>query len=136
MACTHCVCSFWCVVSTFNMKNHRYSEPVRTRPDTDIGLLTIVTNEAGQCVAVTRTDEEHRILDVIWEAPKAAPPIPEEGTRWLHVSGEATYTVILVTSKPEEDKADKFPRSVVYRGDDGRTWTRTLDSWYKSFTPL
>lgn len=31
------------------------------------GTVTIQENEAGECVAVTRTDEEHRILAVIWE---------------------------------------------------------------------
>lgn len=31
------------------------------------GEVTIVTNEAGECVAVTRTDAEHKILSIIWE---------------------------------------------------------------------
>lgn len=30
------------------------------------GSVTITTNEEGECVAVTRTDEDHRILSVIW----------------------------------------------------------------------
>lgn len=35
------------------------------------GEVTVTCNEDGQCVAVTRTDEEGRILSVIWEAPHA-----------------------------------------------------------------
>jgi len=31
------------------------------------GEVTVVTNEDGECVAVTRTDDEHRILKIIWE---------------------------------------------------------------------
>jgi hypothetical protein len=31
------------------------------------GKVTITCNEAGDCVAVTRTDDEGRILSVLWE---------------------------------------------------------------------
>lgn len=31
------------------------------------GSVTVATNEEGDAVAVTRTDEDHRILSVIWE---------------------------------------------------------------------
>ncbi len=33
------------------------------------GRVTVTCDEGGQCVAVTRTDEEGKILSVIWEAP-------------------------------------------------------------------
>lgn len=61
--------------------------------------------------------------------------IPIRGSQWKHHKG-GIYTVLLVTSEPGEDKADKFPRSVVYRGEDDRVWTRTLESWYESFKLL
>jgi hypothetical protein len=96
--------------------------------------VTITTNEEGQCVAVTRTNEEHQILEVLWEAPKAPLSLPRAGEDWQHHKG-GVYTVLLLTSEPGEDKADKFPRSVVYQGEDGRVWTRTLESWYESFKP-
>jgi len=101
------------------------------------GAVTITTDEAGQCVAVTRQDADGKILKTLWEAPvkKIERTVPEEGTEWRHSKG-GIYTVILVTSEPDGEKADKFPRSVVYRAEDGRTWTRTLESWYKSFKPL
>lgn len=31
--------------------------------------VTITCNEAGDCVAVTRTDREGRIVNVLWERP-------------------------------------------------------------------
>lgn len=31
------------------------------------GDLTVTTNEDGECVLVSRQDEDHRILKVIWE---------------------------------------------------------------------
>ena len=32
--------------------------------------VVVTTNEAGQCVAVTRQDDEGRILSIIWERPE------------------------------------------------------------------
>ena len=32
------------------------------------GSVTVVTNDGGECVAVTRTDGEHRILKMIWKS--------------------------------------------------------------------
>lgn len=31
------------------------------------GEVTVTTNEAGECVLVSRQDEDHKILKVIWE---------------------------------------------------------------------
>jgi hypothetical protein len=58
---------------------------------------------------------------------------PGVGEVWKHRSGDR-YTVLGVTSKPDAKKAEKFPRTVFYRGQDGRQWTRTLESWIESFT--
>lgn len=60
---------------------------------------------------------------------------PAPGEVWLHRKGEE-YTVIAVTSKPDPEKAEKFPVTVFYRGPDGRKWPRKLTSWMKSFTRL
>lgn len=35
--------------------------------EVNLGRVTVTCNEDGDCVAVTRTDDEHRILSVIWE---------------------------------------------------------------------
>lgn len=34
--------------------------------------LTVTTDEQGRCVAVTWQDEDHRVLEVVWEAQQAA----------------------------------------------------------------
>jgi hypothetical protein len=59
--------------------------------------------------------------------------LPTPGSTWQHRGGDE-YTVIGLTSEPDAEKADKFPRTVFYRGPDGRQWTRTLESWRASFT--
>lgn len=58
---------------------------------------------------------------------------PGVGEVWKHHKGDR-YTVLGVTSKPDAEKAEKFPRTVFYRGPDGRQWTRPLTSWTESFT--
>ena len=40
-----------------------------------MGRICVTEDEDGRCVAVTRQDEEHRILSVIWEyTPKIDVP--------------------------------------------------------------
>lgn len=41
-----------------------YARPVPAEE----GIVTVTTNDAGRCVMVSRQDEDHRILSVIWEA--------------------------------------------------------------------
>ena len=43
--------------------------PLYARPvPAEEGIVTVTTNDAGRCVMVSRQDEDHRILSVIWEA--------------------------------------------------------------------
>lgn len=42
--------------------------PLYTHPAPIQGEVVVTTDEDGRCVAVTRQDEEGRILSVIWEA--------------------------------------------------------------------
>ena len=60
---------------------------------------------------------------------------PEAGQVWKHRKG-ALYTVLGVTSEPDDEKAEKFPVTIFYEGEDGKRWTRTLTSWFGSFTLL
>jgi hypothetical protein len=59
---------------------------------------------------------------------------PEPGQCWTHRKG-AVYEVLGITSEPEDEKADKHPVTVFYKGPDGRRWARTLESWLRSFVP-
>ncbi|MBN3839300.1 hypothetical protein [Burkholderia sp. Ac-20349] len=59
-------------------------------------------------------------------------PIPQAGAEYLHRNGN-TYTVLLVTSEPDDgERAEKFPRTVVYRAPDGRVWSRSLERFRTS----
>lgn len=60
-------------------------------------------------------------------------PIPQPGDVYRHDSSGIEYTVIGVTSEPNAEKADKFPRTVFYRSESGHQWTRTLESWRGAF---
>lgn len=42
--------------------------PLQHHPAPIQGEVVVTTDEDGRCVAVTRQDEEGRILSVIWEA--------------------------------------------------------------------
>jgi hypothetical protein len=59
-------------------------------------------------------------------------PFPQGLDTWKHRKGDK-YQVVGVTDQPEPEKAEKFPRTVFYKGPDGRMWSRTLESWYQSF---
>ena len=41
----------------------------------NLGQVTVTTDESGRAVAVTRQDDDHRILSVIWEAPPVTAPV-------------------------------------------------------------
>ncbi len=46
------------------------------------GAVVVTTDTTGRCVAVTRQDEEGRVLSVIWQAPEAqAGAVPQRFTK-------------------------------------------------------
>lgn len=47
----------------------------------EVGEVVVTTTQQGQCVAVTRQDEEGQILSVIWEAKQ---PQDEQEPVWTH----------------------------------------------------
>jgi hypothetical protein len=60
---------------------------------------------------------------------------PQAGQSWLHRKGK-TYTVLGITSEPDDEDVHRFPVMVFYQGPDGRRWARTLYEWLQSFVPL
>lgn len=55
-----------------------YTTPQPTQAQA--GAVVVTTDTTGRCVAVTRQDEEGRVLSVIWQAPEAqagAVPLPK-----------------------------------------------------------
>ena len=57
---------------------HQLEAYARAAVEADRALLTFTKTEAGELVAVTRTDDEGRILDVLWEAPPARKPLTQD----------------------------------------------------------
>jgi hypothetical protein len=57
---------------------------------------------------------------------------PSPGQRWRHRNGN-TYTVLLVANLLDEER---YPKTVVYIGGNGRVWARRADDWHRSMTYL
>lgn len=55
-------------------------------------------------------------------------------SRWRHSNGN-TYAVILIANENSESQ-DRYPTTVVYRGYDGKTWSRPLSDWHRSMTKM
>jgi hypothetical protein len=59
------------------------------------------------------------------------PKVPGLNTWWKHSSGRL-YQVYDVTNL-YSDRPEKFPVSISYRGENGKTWSRKLSDWHRSF---
>jgi len=60
------------------------------------------------------------------------PQEPFEGSVWQHHSGHY-YEVLFLTN--EHDRSD-YPRTVVYRGANGKLWSGPLVDWHRRMTFL
>jgi hypothetical protein len=58
---------------------------------------------------------------------------PKIGTIWQHKNGNV-YTVIAVANVAFLTM--NYPPTIVYIGENGNTWARTLDSWHESMKPV
>lgn len=57
------------------------------------------------------------------------------GQIWRHYNGNEYRVLMLAnTEGDDESKQKKYPPTVVYRGNNGRTWARRLDDWHRSMT--
>lgn len=55
---------------------------------------------------------------------------PDPGTRWRHRNGNI-YTVLCIANEPD---AARYPRTIVYRGENGKVWARLASDWHRSMT--
>lgn len=55
------------------------------------------------------------------------------GKQYVHTNGNI-YTVLFLTNTSSEN--DKYPIDVVYIGQNGNIWSRSLSDWNKSFTEM
>lgn len=60
---------------------------------------------------------------------------PSQGSVWKHKKGNK-YNVIMLTNMDGDRVDPDFPPTVVYKGEDGRVWSRPLSRWCGSFTPI
>ena len=56
----------------------------------------------------------------------------EVGSRWKHYNG-IEYEVILITNL---ENSEKYPTTVVYKGLNGKIWSRFLSGWERSFKKI
>lgn len=55
------------------------------------------------------------------------------GSKWVHTNGNK-YEVILLTNGSSVN--EKYPSTVVYKGENGKIWSRYLSDWGRSFTKI
>lgn len=58
--------------------------------------------------------------------------IPEIGSQWRHRNGNV-YTVESITNG-ETERPGQYPVTVVYRGGNGKLWSRPAHDWHRSMT--
>ncbi len=57
---------------------------------------------------------------------------PTPGSVWRHRNGNI-YTVLHIANEPDDER---YPRTVVYQGTNGRIWARRADDWHRSMTSV
>ena len=55
---------------------------------------------------------------------------PEVGEWWVHRNGNR-YEVVAIANLPDEER---YPKTIVYKGENGNIWARRFDDWHRSFT--
>lgn len=65
-------------------------------------------------------------------ASKAAEEVVA-GSVWVHTNGNR-YMVLMLANEFTEHP-DRYPATVVYRGENGRIWSRALSDWHRSMSP-
>ena len=63
---------------------------------------------------------------------KEAMKIPKIKSKWRHSNG-IKYKIIAIAN---ETNTEKYPLTVVYKGKNGKIWSRPLSDWYRSFTEI
>lgn len=58
--------------------------------------------------------------------------IPEIKSKWRHYNG-IKYKVIAIAN---EENTEKYPTTVIYKGENGKVWSRSLTDWHRSFTEI
>ena len=103
------------------------------------GYVTITTNEAGECVAVTRNDEDGRVLSVLWKrrpAPRGTPQAHGAAPQLAHepdTYGAALEAIRACLQKHNEDPNGPI-RDTIWYGN-GETLFDFIDSALQAAKP-
>ncbi len=60
------------------------------------------------------------------------PIVPVVGSKWRHSNG-AEYEVVTIANADSVNLAD-YPVTIVYRGSNGKVWSRPINEWHRSMT--
>ena len=60
-------------------------------------------------------------------------PLPAQGSVWAHSNGNR-YTVLMIANLDSQDEV-RYPKTVVYQGENGKVWSRAASDWGRSMTP-
>ena len=88
-----------------------------------------------EAAAIDRDVAAERSLLEQYQAMATAagkPPEPEPFSRWQHTSG-LIYEVLFLMNRHDNPR---YPRTVIYRGPNGQTWSRRADDWHRSMTAV
>ena len=55
-----------------------------------------------------------------------------QDSKWKHYNG-IEYKVIAIAN---EENTEKYPTQVIYKGENGKVWSRLLSDWHRSFTEI
>ena len=58
--------------------------------------------------------------------------IPKIKSKWIHTNG-VKYKVVAIAN---ETNTEKYPLTIIYKGKNGKIWSRPLNDWYRSFTEI
>jgi hypothetical protein len=62
-------------------------------------------------------------------------PLVESNQVWKHTNGNLYIVELIANNEGDNEiKRQKYPETVVYRGENGKVWARRLDDWHRSMT--
>ena len=79
--------------SSLSFKNHGGGwQPLYTHPAKELHLSLQKSKETGELLAVTYTDDEHRIVEVLWKKPSAKTLTDEDIAKVVHELNQKART--------------------------------------------
>lgn len=60
--------------------------------------------------------------------------LPNPGSKWQHTNGNL-YKVLHIANK-YTTRSEEYPVTIVYKGANGRIWSRPFSRWHKSMTEV